>query len=599
MADENRVQLGRVVPNYLGDWSSTKSYSKLDSVVYNSVGYIANKDVAAGVVPGTDSASWSVTNRGAIGPKGDKGDKGDQGIQGPMGPQGPVGPQGPIGTTAYSLAPRKSTFTDLAVVAKSPKDYAGVWNATASDNIQNGPYGTIDTTVMIEVQPSTWTDAGIIRITGLNSRRTVYTGIISGGAISKWISSDVDLSQISVGGRNLLLGTTDWNSPNFDGRGTVTSAKFGGMTIAETSTVWNSPRYNLISLANQGYIKTNTPYVFSTYIRNTSDNTIKIAPYGNLAIMDGTGTIQTVEAHGDWKRVYTVFNFKQIPTTTNSTGNNAYIRWETGDAVVNGKLQFAGYKLEQGNVPTDWSPAPEDVPSNDGQLVHKTGDTMTGGLKGGQVNLPASGDLNTLTDTGKYYQNTSVNTTNWANRPSNAPSLAFSVDVIGQANGSLATQIYYVHTTSRMWVRTLWFDGSMNASPWAELANDDNVVHNTGNETIAGDKKFVNTPVYLDDNSTIIEDTYTRITVVKVRGVVSVGVTVKAPTPNSSTYYVDLPTWANSNALYRNTWIYLATQPNAGSWNVSVRLNGAGDRVTRIGFNAVTPVGFAYTTYSA
>lgn len=97
MADENRVQLGRVVPNYLGDWSSTKSYSKLDSVVYNSVGYIANKDVPAGVVPGTDSASWRVTNRGAIGPKGDKGDKGDKGIQGPMGPQGPTGPRGERG----------------------------------------------------------------------------------------------------------------------------------------------------------------------------------------------------------------------------------------------------------------------------------------------------------------------------------------------------------------------------------------------------------------------------------------------------------------------------------------------------------------------
>ena len=114
-------------------------------------------------------------------------------------------------------------------------------------------------------------------------------------------------------------------------------------------------------------------------------------------------------------------------------------------------------------------------------LVHKTGDTMTGGLKGGQVNLPASGDLNTLTDTGKYYQNTSVNAANWANRPSNAPSLAFSVDVIGQANGSLATQVYYVHTTSRMWIRTMWLVGTtLTTSQWTELANDSNVVHKTG-----------------------------------------------------------------------------------------------------------------------
>lgn len=192
---------------------------------------------------------------------------------------------------------------------------------------------------------------------------------------------DMDLSQITIGGRNLLLGTTDWKSNNFEMRGTLTSAKFGGLTIAETDGAWTSPRYSLISFANQGYIKTGTPYVFSTYVRNTSDNTIKVAPYGNPTIMDGTGTIQTVEAHGDWKKVYTVLNFKEIPSTSNSTGNGAWIRWETGDAVVNGKLQFAGYKLEQGNVPTDWSPAPEDVPSNDTQLVHKTGTETIAGDK--------------------------------------------------------------------------------------------------------------------------------------------------------------------------------------------------------------------------
>lgn len=122
--------------------------------------------------------------------------------------------------------------------------------------------------------------------------------------------------------------------------------------------------------------------------------------------------------------------------------------------------------------------------------VKKSGDTMTGGLKGGQVNLPASGDLNTLTDTGKYYQTTSVNAVNWSNRPSNAPNLAFSVDVIGQANRSLATQVFYVHTTSRMWVRTIWLDGTIQGSAWAELANDAQLVHKTGTETIAGDKTF-------------------------------------------------------------------------------------------------------------
>lgn len=120
-----------------------------------------------------------------------------------------------------------------------------------------------------------------------------------------------------------------------------------------------------------------------------------------------------------------------------------------------------------------------------------TGPQGPQGPTGGQFELAITGDLNDLTTTGKYYQSRSSNAANWKNRPNNAPNLAFSVDVIGnQSQSLLVTQIYYVHTTSRMWVRTMWLDGSIQTSAWTELANDGNVVHKTGNESIAGDKVF-------------------------------------------------------------------------------------------------------------
>lgn len=177
-----------------------------------------------------------------------------------------------------------------------------------------------------------------------------------------------------------------------------------------------------------------------------------------------------------------------------------------------GQLAYVAAPMwNTGTVPLPYVRGSEmQVVPDDSNIVHKSGDTMTGGLKGGQVNLPASGDLNTLTDTGKYYQTTSVNAVNWSNRPSNAPNLAFSVDVIGQANRSLATQVFYVHTTSRMWVRTLWLNGTdITTSQWTELANDANVVHNTGNETIAGDKTFTGN---LNVSGTLSStDTYLRV----------------------------------------------------------------------------------------
>lgn len=52
MANDNSIQLGRAVPNYLGDWIYNKSYCKLDTVTYNSASYIAIRDVPAGIVAG-------------------------------------------------------------------------------------------------------------------------------------------------------------------------------------------------------------------------------------------------------------------------------------------------------------------------------------------------------------------------------------------------------------------------------------------------------------------------------------------------------------------------------------------------------------------
>ena len=305
------------------------------------------------------------------------------------------------------------------------------------------------------------------------------------------------LAAIKVGGRNLLLGTSDWSggSSRWNQRGTVTSTTYRGTLIAATSNAWISPTY---MIQNVGILQVGKTYTFSTYVRNTSDTDTIVAFYYDSNIATQQAYSVALPAHTDWTRVSVTFKVLKDPTISNQG-----LRWEGQNTLTNGQIQFAGYKLEEGNVQTDWTPAPEDAPSNDTQLVHKTGTetiagdktlsgntTFSGGVTGGQVNLPASGDLNTLTNTGKYYQTVSLNVANWTNRPNNAPNIAFSVDVIGQANRSLATQLYYVHTTNRMWVRTIWLDGSIKGSDWAELSNDANVVHKSGNESVSGDKMF-------------------------------------------------------------------------------------------------------------
>ena len=182
----------------------------------------------------------------------------------------------------------------------------------------------------------------------------------------------------------------------------------------------------------------------------------------------------------------------KVNTTASSAVNTINTTTSSAVSQVNSAATSASSVASSAvdNVSTVASNAVANVNGASNTYVKKSGDTMIGGLKGGQTNLPDTGDLNTLTDTGKYYQTTSWKAANWTNRPSNAPSLAFSVDVIGQANQSVVTQTYFVHTTSRMWVRTMWTDTTFKTSPWVELANDANVVHNAGTETIAGDKTF-------------------------------------------------------------------------------------------------------------
>lgn len=298
------------------------------------------------------------------------------------------------------------------------------------------------------------------------------------------------LAAIQVGGRNLLIDTSrsftgvgnGSVNGNFDAQGGVYLLA-GGKRVSDFYKQHGPSGYLTLSF---------------DWVASGSNISGKFSPQWNAYPWGGgLSTVNPSNTNTNGHYEYT------LPLTTNGYSSSLATGIQFRQDNLQGNITISNMKLEGGNIATDWTPAPEDAPSNDAQLVHKTGTetvvgdktftgntSFSGGVTGGQVNLPASGDLNALTDTGKYYQSQNGNVINWTNRPSNAPNMAFSVDVIGQTDHSLVTQVYYVHTTSRMWLRTMWLESSMKSSAWAELANDNNVVHRTGNESIAGDKTF-------------------------------------------------------------------------------------------------------------
>ncbi|MBU6001136.1 gp58-like family protein, partial [Lactococcus lactis] len=161
-----------------------------------------------------------------------------------------------------------------------------------------------------------------------------------------------------------MLGTGDWagDSTRWDKRGTVTKETYRGMVIAATTWPWNSPRYQI---QHANILQVGKTYTFSTYVRNTSDTDTHVAPYYEDGIVTSMGTTTPLPAHTDWFRVSITFKVIKDPTTSNSG-----LRWEGIYGVKNGQIQFAGYKLEEGNIATDWSPAPEDVQSDISQVKH-------------------------------------------------------------------------------------------------------------------------------------------------------------------------------------------------------------------------------------
>lgn len=229
--------------------------------------------------------------------------------------------------------------------------------SSAVDNVNNTASNAVDN----------------VNVTASNAINSITGSVTSlGNRVNDYNNK---LAAIQVGGRNLMLGTGDWSGGNarWNQRGTVTTNAYRGTLIAATSSPWKSPAY---MIQNTGILQVGKTYTFSTYVRNTSDTDTTITFLYDYDAIKPNGIVMPLPAHTGWTRVSGNFIvIKDTPTATDG------LRWEARSGLTNGQVQFAGYKLEEGNVPTDWTPAPEDVPSNDTQLVHKTGNETIAGDK--------------------------------------------------------------------------------------------------------------------------------------------------------------------------------------------------------------------------
>ncbi len=295
--------------------------------------------------------------KGDKGEKGDPGQRGLDGLQGEKGAQGVPGKAGADGRTPYihfAYSESADGRTGFSTTQTGNKRYIGTYT----------DYNQADSTDPTKYR---WVD---------------MTG------------------SVLVGARNLLLGTKSWSSGNWNynqQRLNVKEWGYNGLKVIEANHVWEGVS-QLIK------VEAGEVYTFSLYIASSINNDkatiyIPLNDYRSeeKAIVD----IQSkhVSAYQYWTRQSIVFN-------VNKSG---YIAPRVERTDTNASIFLAGYKLERGNTPTDYSEAIEDIESElngkaDAQLTQEQLNALAEQAQIHKAELKAKASMEALSELEKAYQ---------------------------------------------------------------------------------------------------------------------------------------------------------------------------------------------------
>lgn len=177
------------------------------------------------------------------------------------------------------------------------------------------------------------------------------------------------VNSLSVGGTNLLLGTKGFTDPigtnpwSFGGGYTFTTDGPSGLIAHSNNQAWGGPKYRIRDLINRGVVNSTDTYMMSAWMKNTGTNSVIIGFYhstSTISLNPATDVVATLPPNSGWVRV--ISPIISISDSALTTTTSQSFRFEPKVGVVGGYIQQAGLKLERGNLPTSWSPAPEDVP---------------------------------------------------------------------------------------------------------------------------------------------------------------------------------------------------------------------------------------------
>lgn len=182
-------------------------------------------------------------------------------------------------------------------------------------------------------------------VTTQGTQLTAVQGQISSKVWQQDITTAVN--DLQIGGRNLFQGTKKFAFQNviaLDGVGGVIIAEqYKGLTVRLKTTAWNFYRPTINLEAGS--------YVFSAYAKGNTIYKVQMLVVDTVKQINIQSSLFSIT--GDWEKYYINFTIKEK--------TNVRFYFESTGA---GDIYECGWKLEEGNKATDWSPAPEDIYSD-------------------------------------------------------------------------------------------------------------------------------------------------------------------------------------------------------------------------------------------
>ena len=305
-------------------------------------------------------------NTGAQGPKGDKGATGPQGPTGPKGETGAQGPQGNPGSTGPQGVSVTAIKDQWYKSTSNTAQAGGSWSDT-QPNWESGKY--IWTRSQITFSNGNTTTTNPVLANAINNANANASN-----AVSTANTANNKVNDLKIGGRNLLP-RTDINQY---GLGYGVAYTEGKVEVDNALQYNNKPtlkiqptKYDYGGYFNEYGEKgvsllAGKTYTYSCMIYSSIEDYFSSGSLGHFqtALKGGSGEStlhnRTIIYEGDripaktWTRVHMVFT-----PTKDCLFRSFFIYFDSLDQVIH----IANVQLEEGNVATDWTPAPEDVDS--------------------------------------------------------------------------------------------------------------------------------------------------------------------------------------------------------------------------------------------